>query len=203
MLQASASTTKQVHALATRMVATCREMNATGLNQGISGNLSVRCDDGFLITPTSTAYDAMTPEDIVHCDREGRVISGGRASSESPFHRDILKARPDLGDIDAVWACWDVPLVGATQAIADAGRSEIRTYGMDGSPDFIEMVADPDSPAGAVIVQELEKMGRTSDDNVARYLAGEEVAPFTLLEARLVTKDNAQEVLETLAPAEE
>ncbi|MFV0514739.1 MAG: class II aldolase/adducin family protein, partial [Jhaorihella sp.] len=78
MPQSSALTKKQVHALATRMVGVCREMNATGINQGLSGNLSVRCEDGFLITPTSTAYDVMTPEHIVHCDREGRVISGGR-----------------------------------------------------------------------------------------------------------------------------
>ena len=47
------------------MVDTCRRMNATGLNQGTSGNLSTRSGDGVLITPTSLPDDAMEPSDHV------------------------------------------------------------------------------------------------------------------------------------------
>src|SRR5215217_5030098 len=47
------------------MIATCRKMNASGLNQGTSGNLSLRVEEGFLLTPTGMDYDALTPEDIV------------------------------------------------------------------------------------------------------------------------------------------
>jgi L-fuculose-phosphate aldolase len=43
----------------------CRRMNALGINQGTSGNISVRYGDGLLITPTSVPYEAMTPEQIV------------------------------------------------------------------------------------------------------------------------------------------
>ena len=44
----------------------CRSMNALGINQGTSGNISLRHGDGMLITPTSTPYEAMQPEQIVY-----------------------------------------------------------------------------------------------------------------------------------------
>ena len=52
-------------ALREAMIATARRMNATGLNQGTSGNLSLRVDGGFLVTPTGMDYEALEPEDIV------------------------------------------------------------------------------------------------------------------------------------------
>ena len=87
-----------------RMVETCRQMNATGINQGTSGNLSVRSGDGFLITPSSLPYDQMQLEDLVEMDFEG-TYAGRRPSSEWRFHRDILKNRPD---IDVVLHCHSV-----------------------------------------------------------------------------------------------
>jgi L-fuculose-phosphate aldolase len=77
------------------MVATCRAMEAKGLNQGTAGNLSVRHGAGFLVTPSSMPYDIMQPEDIVEMGWDGSYV-GRRPSSEWRFHRDILKARPDV-----------------------------------------------------------------------------------------------------------
>ena len=87
--------------LRTRMVATCRAMNASGINQGTAGNLSLRHGAGFLITPSSLPYDTMQPEDIVEMGWDGTYV-GRRPSSEWRFHRDILKARPDM---DVVLHC--------------------------------------------------------------------------------------------------
>ncbi len=78
-----------------QMVATCRRMNESGINQGTAGNLSVRTESGFLITPSSMPYDTMTAEDIVEMDFDGTYV-GRRPSSEWRFHRDILKARDDI-----------------------------------------------------------------------------------------------------------
>ena len=39
-------------------------MQPAGLNRGTSGNVSVRCDDGFWITPTGMAYDSLGENDI-------------------------------------------------------------------------------------------------------------------------------------------
>ena len=74
----------------------CLRMNALGINQGTSGNISVRHGDGLLITATSTPYEAMRPEQIVHMGLDGSHDPAQRPSSEWRFHRDILKARPDV-----------------------------------------------------------------------------------------------------------
>jgi L-fuculose-phosphate aldolase len=79
-----------------------RRMNALGINQGKAGNASLRHDDGFLITPSGIAYEALEPDDIVrmgfdgsHVARSGRL----RPSSEWRFHLDILKRRPDVSAV--------------------------------------------------------------------------------------------------------
>ncbi|MGE0289421.1 MAG: class II aldolase/adducin family protein [Bradyrhizobium sp.] len=74
----------------------CLRMNALGINQGTSGNISIRYGDGLLITPTSTPYETMRPEQIVHMGLDGSHDPAQRPSSEWRFHRDILKARPDV-----------------------------------------------------------------------------------------------------------
>ena len=77
----------------------CREMNRLGINQGTSGNISLRHGDGMLITPTSTPYDTMQADQIVFMKLDRAPDAGQRPSSEWRFHRDILKAR---GEVNAV-----------------------------------------------------------------------------------------------------
>jgi L-fuculose-phosphate aldolase len=81
------------------MIATARRMNATGLNQGTSGNLSLRVEGGFLVTPTGMDYEALEPEDIVFMRMDGSHEGRRRPSSEWRFHRDILAARPEVGAV--------------------------------------------------------------------------------------------------------
>jgi L-fuculose-phosphate aldolase len=82
-------------ALRREMVEICKRMNASGINQGTAGNLSVRIGTGFLITPSSLPYDTMTPDDLVEMDFDGTYV-GRRPSSEWRFHRDILQNRSDI-----------------------------------------------------------------------------------------------------------
>src|SRR5688572_12716294 len=81
------------------IISTCRRLGALGLNQGTSGNISVRASDdpgdGFLLTPTSLDYDAMTPADLVHVGPDGACSGARQPSSELPFHLAIMRARPD------------------------------------------------------------------------------------------------------------
>ncbi|GGD10195.1 class II aldolase/adducin family protein [Aureimonas glaciei] len=85
-----------------RIVELCREMNANGLNQGTSGNISARHGDHMLITPSATAYDAMTPDMIasMRVDRDAFEWDGPlKPSTEWRFHRDILRHRPDANAV--------------------------------------------------------------------------------------------------------
>ncbi len=112
---------------------------------------------------------------------------------------DMLAKYPHDGEVSAVWSAWDVPQVGATQAIAAAHRGGIRTYGVDGSPDVVKMVADPASPAGAVVAQQPYLIGRTAVDNAARYLAGDRTVPaYTFIPSVLVTKANAPDAVKAI-----
>jgi L-fuculose-phosphate aldolase len=77
----------------------CREMNRLGINQGTSGNISLRHEDGMLITPTSVPYDSMQAEEIVFMKLDSAPTVGSRPSSEWRFHRDILKARPEVNAV--------------------------------------------------------------------------------------------------------
>ena len=51
--------------LARQIIDTCLEMTRLGLNQGTAGNVSVRYQDGMLITPTGIPYEKLTESHIV------------------------------------------------------------------------------------------------------------------------------------------
>lgn len=89
-------------ALRQSIVDHCIQMNASGLNQGTSGNISVRCGDTMLITPSGRPYATMRADDIASMPIDGEygAWSGAfKPSSEWLFHLDIMKARPDVGAI--------------------------------------------------------------------------------------------------------
>ena len=60
----------------------CLRMNQFGINQGTSGNISLRHEAGMLITPTSVPYEAMRPEQIVYMSLDGSFDPHQRPSSE-------------------------------------------------------------------------------------------------------------------------
>jgi L-fuculose-phosphate aldolase len=117
---------------------------ALGLNQGTSGNVSVRDGDGFLITPTGMACDALTPSDLVKVSLHGALAPGQRApSSEWRLHRDIYLARQNAGAVVhahprfcTTLACRRQNLPAVHYLIAVAGASVVRcssyaTFGTD------------------------------------------------------------------------
>lgn len=81
------------------IISACIEMNASGINQGTSGNISVRYGDGMLVTPTSLPYASMVREDIVWIGFDGNIKGARRPSSEWQFHLDILRNQPDVNAI--------------------------------------------------------------------------------------------------------
>ena len=89
-------------ALGRQVIGTCLELERRGLNQGTSGNISVRLageEDGFLITPTALAYDLMQPEDIAHMKLDGSRAGRRSPSSEWRIHLDIMRRRPEVGAV--------------------------------------------------------------------------------------------------------
>ena len=84
------------------MVLSCQALERSGLNRGASGNLSVRSGADMLITPSAVAYPVITAEMMARMslvsDEDG-FEGPKKPSSEWRFHRDILKARPDVNAV--------------------------------------------------------------------------------------------------------
>ena len=81
-----------------KLINLIREANARGINQGTSGNASVRQGEEIFITPSRVSYHSMQPEDIVTLNIQGEILSAGRykPSSEWRIHVDIFRAREDV-----------------------------------------------------------------------------------------------------------
>jgi len=82
-----------------QVVDTARLSVERGLNQGSSGNVSVRCGTGMLITPSGLATDALGVNDIVYVPFEGAPEGDLPPSSEWRFHRDIYLQRPEANAV--------------------------------------------------------------------------------------------------------
>jgi L-fuculose-phosphate aldolase len=121
------------------IVAKCRSMNAIGLNQGTSGNISVRYKDVMLITPSAVPYDAMEPEMIAAMPIKGDYGSWEgplKPSTEWRFHLDITRERSDVGAIvhahstfATVLAIMRKNIPACHYMIAAFGGSDIRCSG--------------------------------------------------------------------------
>ncbi|WP_250526707.1 L-fuculose-phosphate aldolase [Caballeronia sp. GAWG2-1] len=87
-------------ALRRGIVETSLEMERLGINQGTSGNVSARFNDGFLITPSGVPAREMHEDMMVwlplDVSDDASVLRTARPSSEWRIHRDILRARQDM-----------------------------------------------------------------------------------------------------------
>jgi len=66
-----------------------------GYGCGSSGNISVRLEDGILVTPTNSSMGRLDPARISRLDWEGRLISGDKPSKEAFLHLAMYQERPD------------------------------------------------------------------------------------------------------------
>ncbi|RME95937.1 MAG: class II aldolase [Alphaproteobacteria bacterium] len=115
------------------VIDTALAMSREGLSPGTSGNVSVRFDDGMLITPTGMAYDDLLPEDIVFVGMDGARREGERKpSSEWPFHlaayeaRALARAVVHAHSLHAtVLACARKPIPAFHYMVAIAGGKDI------------------------------------------------------------------------------
>ncbi|HUR42647.1 MAG TPA: class II aldolase/adducin family protein [Aestuariivirga sp.] len=83
------------HDLRKKVIQTCLKMNEEEINQGTSGNVSVRTDEGFLITASGVPYHRMRPEHIVEMDLDGGYLGDYLPSTEWRMHMDIFRQRPE------------------------------------------------------------------------------------------------------------
>jgi len=70
-----------------------------GLTAGSSGNISVRIDDGWLMTPTNASLGRLDPARLSKLDEGGKLIGGDAPTKESFLHRVMYEERNDTGAV--------------------------------------------------------------------------------------------------------
>jgi L-fuculose-phosphate aldolase len=116
-----------------QIIATALQMNALGVNRGKSGNVSARCKDGFLVTPSALLYEETRPVDIVFVDAQGRSKGIRPPSSEWRFHFDIYRRKPEAHAVvhthstfATTLACLEMGVPAFHYMVAVAGGNDIR-----------------------------------------------------------------------------
>ncbi len=122
---------------------------ANGLNQGVSGNLSVRCEAGFLITPSGMDYAGLETGDIVWMDFDGNPTGARKPSSEWRFHAAIYEHHAEANAVlhahpvsCSTLACLNKGIPAFHYMVAVAGGRDIRcaNYATFGTPELSENV---------------------------------------------------------------
>jgi L-fuculose-phosphate aldolase len=142
-----------------QVVDTLGALVAGGLTSGSSGNVSVRCAEGMLITPTGVVPQRLRAEHVVNMDLEGVASAGQLApSSEWRIHADIYRHQPGVGAIvhchspyATILACARKPIPPIHYMLAAAGRhgiplADYATFGTQALSDAVNRALS-DSPA--------------------------------------------------------
>jgi len=78
--------------LKSEVIKYAKMLNTKKLSALRSGNISVKCKGGFLITPSGAKYSSLKNKDIVFVSLEGEFVEKKEIpSSEWRFHQDIYK----------------------------------------------------------------------------------------------------------------
>jgi ribulose-5-phosphate 4-epimerase/fuculose-1-phosphate aldolase len=76
-----------------------KSMFDRGLTFGSSGNISVRVDDGWLMTPTGSSMGNIDPARISKLDDNGNLVSGDKPTKETFLHIAMYEERPQTGAV--------------------------------------------------------------------------------------------------------
>jgi len=140
--------------LRNQIVQQARSLFMRGYSSGSAGNISVRLDNGFLITPTSSSFGRLEPERLSLLDPEGRHRDGDKPSKEWAVHRAMYRARSLAGAVVHLHApnCMAVACLGDLDPenvlppltpyfVMRIGRLPLVPYFRPGDPGLAEAVS--------------------------------------------------------------
>ena len=180
------------------VIATARSMNALGINQGASGNVSARVGGHMLITPSGVPYEALTPKAIAKLafDGDGGWTGPLKPSSEWRFHLDILRARPEAGAVVhthavhcAAFSMLREPLRATHYMIAMFGGPDVRctSYAPYGTPELSALAVEGLRGRTAVLLGNhgMITIGRDLDEALSRAVELETLAKQTFIASQM------------------
>lgn len=125
-----------------------KQMRSSGLTIETWGNISCRDKETGLIylTPSGMAYDTLTPDDIVVCDKDGHIVEGKRVPTvEKDLHLMLYENRDDIHAIlhthpidSMVFAVLHkpIPVISDEMAQSIGAAVECAEYALPGSKEL-------------------------------------------------------------------
>jgi ribose transport system substrate-binding protein len=113
----------------------------------------------------------------------------GPIENSRKIMENLILSNSKKDSITAVWAAWDEPAIGATQALQAAGRNEVIVTGVDGNSQAVELI-NKGTNLKATLAQNFEGMSKIVVDDITKMFAGEQIekgekyAPATLVKAK-------------------
>jgi len=144
------------------IVTTLKKMVDVGLVINTSGNVSIKINDYFLITPSGASYDNLSPADILVMDHNKQIIEGKLLpSSETDLHYSLYENRSDIKAIVHTHSLYATAVSTITDElpaihyqITDLGGPvPVAAYETFGSPELAAAVVDKIADKNAVLMQ--------------------------------------------------
>jgi ribulose-5-phosphate 4-epimerase/fuculose-1-phosphate aldolase len=170
-----------------------------GYAHSTAGNISVRTDQGFLITPTDACLGFMEPEQIAVVDLQGQQSSGAPASKTLSLHQAIYQSDPEARCVIhthsthlvaltllGAWKSDDIIPPITPYYVMKVGHVPLVPYHRPGDPDVAKRRAD--KPLRAVMIERLgpNVWHRSLSAAMAALEELEETARLWLLSGRAV-----------------
>ncbi|MBU6499804.1 MAG: aldolase [Rhodospirillales bacterium] len=85
--------------LRAQLVELAASLFARGFSVGSAGNISVRLEEGYLITPTNSSLGRLDAASLSRLDAGFAHVDGAKPSKEVFMHRAFYTARPEAGAV--------------------------------------------------------------------------------------------------------
>ena len=148
------------------------------------------------VVKRSEAFD-----EIIKEYPEISLITEQHIPAEQPINdaqttvENLLLANAAEGSVTAIWAGWDEPAIGSTQALMEVSRGEVVVTGVDGNQQALALIAEGTN-LKATVSQNFEGMAAIVVEQMTKLFAGEEVVPGEMYApATLITAENVSEFI--------
>ena len=155
-----------------------------------SGNIVYLWVDGFppMVSRNGVYQDFLKANaGIKEIERFGVAASDTSVQTQNAVSAMLTKHGP--GQIDAIFATWDAFAIGAARAVKEAGRDEIKIYGIDVSNADLQLMQEEDSPWVATAAVDPKVIGAVNMRLVAKKIAGEDTPPTFDLKPTMITQE--------------
>lgn len=143
--------------------------------------------DGFpAMVRRNTIYQDVLSKNpgIVEVERFG--VATDNTSVDTQNAVATILAKYPKGEIDAIFATWDAFAIGAHRALVEAGRTEIKIYGIDVSNADLQDIQEENSPWVSTAAVDPKLIGAVNLRLAALKLAGEETPTEYSLDANII-----------------